>query len=243
MRKNRATITIIMVIIMPDNVQLIIARYREDVSWADGLGYDYVVYDKGGDMQGDARPLANIGREAHTYFTHIIREYDGLAGVNVFVQGNPFDHLDQAGKGSPERLRSMIEEVVERGIPFKGFAWFKLECDHLGRPHDMRKPENKGRWAGWGRDIPVGEVFTKLFGAPAPGRITARAATGIFAVTGDRIRTRPKAFYEYALKLVEADPDDANNTGHAMERLWQHIFNGNTAWNRDRYEDQENVME
>jgi len=28
---------------------------------------------------------------------------------------------------------------------------------------------------------------------------------------------------------------DAENTGHAFERLWQLIFNGNTEWNKDKY--------
>lgn len=236
MRKSADIITTTTITTMPDSVNVIIARYREDVSWAEALGYEYIVYDKGGDPAGNARPLPNIGREAHTYFRHIVDEYDNLADSNVFVQGSPFDHLDQAGKGSPEMLRSMIAEVVERRIPFGGFAWFKLQCDHLGRPHDMRKPENENRWAGWGRDIPVGEVFTKLFGVEPPERIISRAPTGNFSVTGERIRTRPREFYAYALSLVEADPDDAFNTGHAIERLWQHIFNGNTAWNRERYD-------
>lgn len=220
---------------MPDQVKVIIARYREDVTWADRLGYDYVVYDKSGDSLPNARHLDNIGREAHTYLTHIVREYETLSPVNVFVQGNPFDHIDEQGPASVETLRSMIADVAEKGVPFKGFAWFKLKCDHLGRPHALRDPENEGRWPGWGRDIPVGELFTRLFGVQPPARIVARAPTGNFAVTGERIRSRPRAFYAYALRLIEADPDDAGNTGHAMERLWQHIFNGYTAWNRDSY--------
>jgi len=221
---------------MRDTVQVIIARYREDIDWAEGLGYDYVVYDKGDQPVTGSLVLPNIGREAHTYFTHIVREYDALAPVNVFLQGDPFDHIDQAGRGTPELLRKMIEDVVDRRVPFKGLAWFKLECDALGRPHDMHDPAKRGRWAGWGRNIPVGEVFTALFGAAAPERIIARAPAGVFAVTAERIRTRPRAFYEFALRLVERDPDDARNTGHAIERLWQHIFNGNTAWNRERYD-------
>ena len=226
----------IITVIMRDQVKVIIARYREDVHWADGLGYDYIVYDKSDQPVRDSIPLPNVGREAHTYLTHIVREYDALAQINVFVQGDPFDHIDQAGRGTPDQLRMMIADVAERGVPFKGFAWFKLECDALGRPHDLRDPANQGRWAGWGRDIPVGEVFSALFGVPAPARFTARAPAGIFAVTAQRIRTRPRGFFEFALRMVERDPDDAHNTGHAFERLWQHIFNGNTAWNREQYD-------
>jgi hypothetical protein len=45
-------------------------------------------------------------------------------------------------------------------------------------------------------------------------------------VRRERIRLRPRALYETALRLVLDDPDDARNTGHAFERLWYLIFNG-----------------
>jgi hypothetical protein len=221
---------------MAETVQVIIARYREDIAWAESLGYNYIVYDKGGNNDPTARNLTNIGREGHTYLTHIVREYDRLADMNIFLQGDPFDHIHDQGRATVDILRGQLEEAIRRMVPFKGLAWFKLKCDALGRPHDLRKPENRGRWAGWGKDIPLGATFERLFGAPMPGQIIARAATGNFCVTGERIRTRPKAFYEYALSLTEADAQDENNTGHAFERLWQHVFNGNTAWNRDRYD-------
>lgn len=221
---------------MRDDISVIIAKYREDVSWARELGCDYVVYDKSGDCAEGARSLPNIGREAHTYFTHIVNSYDELAPLNVFVQGDPFDHLDAQGRATVSTLRNRLEDIADRGMPFKGLAWFKLKSDRLGRPHDLREPGNKGRWAGWGRDIPVGELFERLFGVPMPREIVCRAPTGNFCVTRERIRTRPLSFYAFCLRLTEADPQDEGNTGHAFERLWQHIFNGNTAWNRDRYE-------
>lgn len=217
-----------------ENVQLIIARYREDVEWVRAMEYPAVIYDKSGDPLPGALPLPNLGREAHSYLTHIVRNYDSLAALNVFLQGKPFDHLSQDG-GDPSLLKQRIDELAAKPRPFTGFAWFKLDCDGLGRPHDLRKPENEGRWNGWGKDIPVAEIFEKLFAASAPERFIARGVTGNFAVTADRIRTRPRAFYEYALSLVTADPGDHDNTGHAFERLWHLIFNGNTAWNRDEY--------
>nr|WP_321259940.1 DUF3431 domain-containing protein [uncultured Pseudodesulfovibrio sp.] len=220
---------------MRDNVKVIIAKYNEDIGWVDALGYDYVVYDKSDNPARNTRHLDNIGREAHTYFTHIVSEYDQLATMNVFLQGDPFDHIDDRGRAAIKTLRNQLVDIVDRSTPFKGLAWFKLKCDRLGQPHDLRKPENEGRWSGWGKDIPVGEVFEQLFSAPMPKQIIARAPTGNFCVTGERIRTRPKAFYEYCLRMIEQDPLDENNTGHAFERLWQHIFNGNIAWNRSCY--------
>ncbi|WP_319541440.1 DUF3431 domain-containing protein [uncultured Pseudodesulfovibrio sp.] len=221
---------------MRDNVKVIIAKYTENIDWVDELGYDYVVYDKSQNPLPNSRHLENIGREAHTYIKHIISEYDRLADMNIFLQGDPFDHIDDRGRATVKTLRKQLADIVDKAVPFKGLAWFKLKCDRLGQPHDLRKPENEGRWSGWGRDIPVGEVFERLFFETMPKQIIARAPTGNFCVTGRRIRTRPKAFYEHCLRLIECDPNDEKNTGHAIERLWQHIFNGNTAWNRDSYE-------
>ncbi|MUM77629.1 DUF3431 domain-containing protein [Pseudodesulfovibrio sp. F-1] len=217
---------------MDDRVMVIISRYREDVAWAEALGYDYTVYDKSGQGLPGAVPLPNIGREGHTWMTHIVRRYHSLAPVNVFLQGDPFDHINEHGRGTVEQLRTMIEEVVVREIPFRGFAWFRIKCDRLGRPHHLHELKSRGRWAGWGRDIPVAEVFETLFDARAPEGIVARGATGCFAVTAERVHARPLAFYRHALSLFESDPDDAHNTGHAFERLWHFVFNGNTAWNK-----------
>lgn len=216
-------------------VEVVVARYNEDVAWLEELGHSYLVYDKGENPAVSHTSLPNKGRESHTYLTHIVRNYDRLASSTVFIQANPFDHLDDRKKGDVAQLRSLIDEGIAREVPFKGFAWFKLKCDHLGRPHDLAKPENKGRWAGWGKDIPLGEVFEKLFDARFPGELLVRAPAGLFMASSERIRTRPLEFYAYALQLLEEDPLDEHNTGHAFERLWQHIFNGNTRWNKESY--------
>lgn len=219
-----------------EQVRVVIAKYKEDISWAKSLGYEYLVYDKSDDGVDSHIHLPNVGRESHTYLTHIVEWYDNLAPMTVFVQGNPFDHLDDQGRGDVGMLRSMIEEGADRQIPFKGLAWFKLKCDHLGRPHNLKKPENEGRWTGWGKDIPLAIVFEQLFDAEFPESLLVRAPAGLFMASADRIRTRPLEFYKYALKLIEEDPQDTNNTGHAFERLWQHIFNGNVRWNREKYD-------
>lgn len=220
---------------MPSSVLVVVAKYREDGAWTRDLGLPVLVYDKSGDPLPGAIPLPNLGREAHTYLQHILTHYPDFPDCTAFVQGNPFAHLDPEGAAGVAELRALIEEAVARRTPFRGLAWFRLLCDGLGRPHDMCDPAKKGRWAGWGRDIPVAEVYAKLFATPAPKAFIASACTGNFLVSRSRILARPREFYAFARDLVLADPLDAHNTGHAFERLWQVVFNGNAALSRTAY--------
>jgi hypothetical protein len=96
-----------------------------------------------------------------------------------------------------------------------------------------------GHRPGFGRDIPVAEVYAALFAGPVPQQFLVTAPAGMFFVSRARILARPLALYRRALALVAADPDDAANTGHAFERLWQVLFNGDTALNRPEDLDQQ----
>jgi hypothetical protein len=222
----------------PD-ILVAVARYREDLAWLRGLALPCVVYNKGPELDSSELPpgtrvvaLANQGREAHSYLTHILAHYDALPRHTAFLQGDPFAHLapppvdKQEPKMTPEALRARLLALAAKDTPFAGLAWFRLRCDGLGRPHDLADPAKEGRWKGWGKDIPVARTFETLFGRPAPREFIARAATGNMLARADRIRARPPAFYRRALDLVLADADDADNTGHAFERLWQAVFSG-----------------
>ncbi|SNR92828.1 Protein of unknown function [Humidesulfovibrio mexicanus] len=217
----------------PD-IGVVVARYREDTAWLAELGLPGVLYDKGPEPPAALAPgirreaLPNVGREAHTYLTHIIAHYDALPRWTAFVQGDPFAHLTppEEPRLPPAALRARLLDLVAQDRPFCGLAWFRLRCDALGRPHDLADPAKQGRWEGWGKDIPVGRVFEALFGLPSPAQFIARAPTGNMLVRRDRILARPPEFYQRALSLVLADPHDAENTGHALERLWQAVFSG-----------------
>jgi len=67
-------------------MDLVVAKYKEDVSWLSRINANYIVYDK------SSGQLPNIGREAHTYVYHIVNNYDSLSEWTAFVQGKPFDH-------------------------------------------------------------------------------------------------------------------------------------------------------
>jgi hypothetical protein len=224
-------------------IGVVVARYREDLAWLRELGLPATVYNKGPELDAPALPpgvrvqaLPNTGREAHTFLTHILANYAALPACTAFLQGDPFAHLapPQEARPSPLALRQRLLELAASGKPFAGLAWFRLRCDGLGQPHDLADPAKEGRWKGWGKDIPVARVYEALFAAPAPQEFIARAPTGNMLVRRERILSRPPAFYQRALDLVLADPDDAENTGHALERLWQAVFAGTTQHNAAR---------
>lgn len=211
-------------------VEIVVARYREDVSWTADLGFPVTVYDK----SGEPGPLAlpNIGRESHTYLTHIVRRYAALAAYTVFIQGAPFDHMPSGA--TPESFAARIAQNVRLGLRFTGFASFKLKCDRLGRPHDLADPAKHGHRPGCGKDIPLGVVYARLFADPVPETFLVPAPAGMLFVARERILFHSLAFYRQALDVVAADPDDAANTGHAFERLWQVFFNGKTLGNIEK---------
>jgi hypothetical protein len=78
------------------SIELVIARYNEDILWLNKVKNKIItVYNKGEDninKKFKAIPLPNIGRESHTYLTHIINNYDNLADLTIFSQGDPFFH-------------------------------------------------------------------------------------------------------------------------------------------------------
>ena len=80
------------------DVEVVIARHDEDVSWSNMYQDVRIIYDKSGRTEqelpanttrGLVVPLPNIGRESHTILWHIVANYNSLANLTVFSQGAP----------------------------------------------------------------------------------------------------------------------------------------------------------
>lgn len=141
--------------------------------------------------------LPNWGREPSSYLWYIINHYDELEGDYVFLQGNPFEHTTR-------------EEVVSE---IKGFRWFGadgrngLVCNMRGQPHDnvdIRK-------------------FLELIGLSYEGEELWFNGCAQFGVSAERIRSRPKSFYE---KTYEVLMSTSERFEYAFERLVGVIFGG-----------------
>ena len=209
-----------------NDVKIIICRYNENLSWIDKFIDNVVVYNKGEDISYDHIKLTNMGREGHAYLYHIVNNYDNLSDYNIFLQGNPHDH------------NSNIDNVIynyfnENNLPeFEFLSNLKLETDFLAiREPYMSQYKN------------FHETYRILFGEyPEENHSFVFGANGLFAVCKDRIRKRPKEFYQNLLDCFEGKNKEAIDLellndisgnfnldisiiGYHIERLWGKIFN------------------
>ena len=73
--------------------QLVVARYREDLTWLSRADMPVIVYCKDSACEDSSHVhLPNRQREAGTMLHHIVDHYDDLACLTYFAQGNPFEH-------------------------------------------------------------------------------------------------------------------------------------------------------
>lgn len=202
--------------------ELVVARYQEDLAWLRKVPdtLHVTVYDKGGDASGAVR-LPNHGREAHSYLYHLVTRYDDLADITVFAQGRPFDHIP-AFHRFLRRLARGKEEVSE-------FRW-------LGFIIDWDDQTGSRLFQSWSKNmdhraLDMARFWTAMWDEPRPERFVFFPGAH-FAVTAERVRRRPRAYYERALAVSLAHPDMA----HCFERCWDRVFdlNGIPAEFRDK---------
>jgi hypothetical protein len=88
-------------------IEVIVAHYNEDLAWLSKLAKEdpaardvhFTIYGKGpkeldvsnfGNVLVSVQRLPNVGRESHTYLSHIVKNYENLAKWTVFTQaGEP----------------------------------------------------------------------------------------------------------------------------------------------------------
>lgn len=184
-------------------MKIIVSRYNEDIEWTKPFGEHIVLYNKGNDYIEGAITLPNVGREGHTYFHYICENYDNLDDYTVFLQGNPFPHAHDVCS----RLQSFLNEPVD--LDFQYLNTEKMMCNILYGCY-------------WHRRINVAFVYETLFNKRATDRDFIFHPGAQFIVSKERIRKRPKAFYQKIVDMLgyHFGPDE----GYAIERLHPLIF-------------------
>lgn len=199
-------------------IELVVARYKEDIKWLDSIKIKSTVYNK---HEGD-NLLQNVGRESHTYLTHIVRNYDSLSDFILFVQGDPFSHCND-----------FLNKIESLTLDYKNYQYVGLSdglitCDENGRPHCGKN------------HLPVGKLYEYIFEESSPEVFVCNSA-GQFGVSKSSILKNSKSLYEKCLKTLEYDSNPVE--GFCMERLWTSVFGFKNTMKRSEiiYEDDADV--
>lgn len=221
---------------------LVIARYNENVNaWLTSdirsLFHRIIIYNKGqnqDDPSIDVKDaivvnLSNIGRESHTYLSHILRECQGshnhvrMPGVTVFCQGDFRDHIP-----SHVNLRDFLNHMVnDAATSASGF------CEkHLVNCHDGDL--ESFRLAQW----PIGvklhpnryglnyrQWFERFVKNEFPGRAQWKWIYGAtFAVRNENIYRKKNDYYDALIDEISYGVSAAPEVGHFFERSWFYIL-------------------
>lgn len=176
------------------NFLLVIARYKEPLSWVKFLNVPYIVYNKGEDYIPNSVVTKPFGREAYSYLKFIVDNYDTLPDFVGFCHGIPFDHC-------PSLLN-----IVNN---------FRGETEFLPLTQTILKeiiPQNGGVRIIYNMAFDDGIVVSKF------------AAAQQFIVSKRLIRLRPKHLYQKFIDFIEHGNDAIDNFSGCMERIWTFIF-------------------
>jgi hypothetical protein len=206
-----------------NNVEVVVAAFNEDLSWIKEIKHPIYLYYKSNNHKKTisneiVQCLPNIGRESHTYIHHIVANYNRLADITVFCQGNPFDHcpnfIELANLNSVYKMNQISKkqniEIDPQFCPLTKLVWFihineiiDNKWDYVHRlpqailAMEYLMPESE----------PI-QNFLGLWGA-------------MFAVTKEKIQSYPKKVYKKLLDMHQ----EYWSMPYGMEYIWMHIFN------------------
>jgi hypothetical protein len=189
---------------------IVVARYNEDTKWLEEFNdFNIHLYNKGEDELVNSIKLPNVGREAHTYLTHIVNNYDNLDDVIIFTQGNP-DHASDINE-----FRSL-----------ENFSGYKTFVEYYGNMTDgeiiSRKNQPGAYWMAFSQrsQITPNVVYKFLYGKEISNCWVAVCA--IFAVDKETILKHSKEKYQQLLMLF--DRPDFNWMAYVLEYSWTLMF-------------------
>ena len=191
---------------------LVIAKYKEDISWAEQLNFKKFIYNKNDEPFPNSIQLKNIGREAHTWAYHIVKNYNNLDEYTIFVQGDPFYHFEnfmEIAKKLPESLDQLNK--VDDGL---------YSLADINQPEDLDFLKN--------RNVHPDKVL-KLISSKEQNKTLFPFAWGAqHIVHRNNILCKSIDFWQ---KLVEIH-DTAIHWPWSIERCWFDIFGSKTFNNK-----------
>jgi hypothetical protein len=207
--------------------EIVIAAYEREYSrWVQQLNSDIkvTVYRKGNNhsLENEIYLENNVGRDIHTFFYHLAKNYNNLSDYTFMSQDDFTFHVSNY----IEILNGDVELWDKNAIQKFGETWFfctslkeyppqresfigpTLDCDKSGFP------DHGG--------LPIEKIWNELFKVPCPNTISFPPG-GHFCVSKEHVRKRPLYFYKKIVDILENNP----SAPWVFERIEPYVFNTN----------------
>jgi hypothetical protein len=189
---------------------LVIAKYEEDIYWAEQLNFRKFIYNKSYNTFPNSTKLENIGREAHTWAYHIVANYKNLNEYTIFVQGDPFWHFKsfiQVALNLPNSLNDL--QTYGEGV--YGLADYN-------QPEDLEYLKKV--------NVRPDAVLEYIKSINKKKNIFQFAWGAQYIVHKNNITCKPIQFWK---RLVTVHNDTAVHWPWSLERCWPDIFNNDMS--------------
>lgn len=202
-------------------VNIVIAKYNENIEWVNKIKHKTTIYDKSNNPIENSIKLKNVGREAETFLYHIIKNYNKLDDVTIFLQGNPFEHLQilvgWRSELTEEERDFIIDKINNEITDFSDFSSFYQVLYNV--PNFTNGANSK-------------EYCNKYYGRNYDHFTVSPGAQ--YIVPKKYILSRPLSFWENLHKAMYSEDLDA----YTQEQLWYLAFihNMNFSYGDHDYE-------
>jgi hypothetical protein len=217
--------------------EIVIAAYDKNLDWLNRLNANIkkTIYRKGNKSENSNEIYIenNKGRCVHTFFNHILSNYNNLSDITYFVQDYPFDHWENVVEILNEETTTHKEQIKIGGYygyhwntittpsDKGGIMWSLIPSAHHGKGNILMCNSN-GSPQDTNPLINVDEYWNILFHG-LPPNVYEFMPGGHFGLTKEHAQLRSKEFYTKIVNLLlkeEVAP-------WLIERLECYIFNIN----------------
>lgn len=182
-------------------MQVVVSLYTENPNWILDIPdqWDVVVYMKSESLcvagklskRAQVIRLPNIGRESHSFFYHIVKNYHHLHDVSLFLQGNPFDHSLNILEILDQKNIRKISQLVNQKMVSMNYAGI---CQNVWIEDINEMPKIK-KWKLEGCQ----EIWSQVFSGNMPKNLRNMWGNQ-FAITRLLVQRFPLSFYQSILK-------------------------------------------
>ena len=218
--------------------EIVIATYDKPTDWLNNINNNVkkTIYRKGYVLPLQNSEILiepNFGRCVHTFFNHILTNYDNLSEYTFFAQDYPFDHWEDLIDVVNGDVNTADEKAALKIDGYWGFHFntIRIPSEKGGIMHTMSQSKHHGNGKiiscysnGMPHDhnpkINVDDYWRVLFEDNCPDMYEFMPG-GHFGITKNHARLRSKELYKKITDLLVED----ETAPWIIERLECYIFN------------------